>query len=95
MLAAAAGVIDFLYTVPPESSAKNRGLLHGGLNSLVLLLFIYVAYRLGSPTAEPDGATLPLMGIGVVILAISGWWAARWFIVTRLGLIGDMPAQAN
>jgi Predicted membrane protein len=35
VLSAAAGVIDFLYTVPPESSAKNRGLLHGGLNSLV------------------------------------------------------------
>jgi len=53
VLAAGAGVIDWLYSVPPESSAKNRGLLHGGLNSLALLLFIYVAYRLGSLQQRP------------------------------------------
>src|SRR5215831_3092713 len=40
VLAAAAGIIDWLFTVPPESSAKQRGLIHGGLNSLCLLLFI-------------------------------------------------------
>ena len=86
VLAAAAGVIDFLYTVPPESSAKNRGLLHGGLNSLVLLLFIYVAYRLGSPSAAPDGATLLLMGIGVVILAISGWLGGTLVYRNQIGI---------
>jgi uncharacterized membrane protein/nitrite reductase/ring-hydroxylating ferredoxin subunit len=86
VLAATAGVIDFLYTVPPESSAKNRGLLHGGLNSLVLLLFIYVAYRLGSPSAAPDGATLLLMGIGVVILAISGWLGGTLVYRNQIGV---------
>jgi nitrite reductase/ring-hydroxylating ferredoxin subunit/uncharacterized membrane protein len=86
VLSAAAGVIDFLYTVPPESSAKNRGLLHGGLNSFVLLLFIYVAYRLGSPSAAPDGATLLLMGIGVVILAVSGWLGGTLVYRNQIGI---------
>ena len=86
VLSAAAGVIDFLYTVPPESSAKNRGLLHGGLNSLVLLLFIYVAYRLGSPSAAPDGATLLLMGAGVVILAVSGWLGGTLVYRNQIGV---------
>jgi nitrite reductase/ring-hydroxylating ferredoxin subunit/uncharacterized membrane protein len=86
VLAATAGVIDFLYTVPPESSAKNRGLLHGSLNSLVLLLFIYVAYRLGSPAAAPDGATLLLMGIGVVILAFSGWLGGTLVYRNQIGI---------
>jgi uncharacterized membrane protein/nitrite reductase/ring-hydroxylating ferredoxin subunit len=86
VLAAAAGVIDWLYTVPPESSAKNRGLLHGGLNSLALLLFIYVAYRLGSPSAVPDSATLLLMAIGVVIVAISGWMGGTLVYRNQIGI---------
>ena len=77
VMAAAAGIIDWLFTVPPESSARQRGLIHGGLNALNLLLFIYVAYRLGSPSAAPDGITLFLMAIGVVILAVAGWLYLR------------------
>ncbi|HEY4677932.1 MAG TPA: DUF2231 domain-containing protein [Candidatus Angelobacter sp.] len=86
VLAATAGVVDWLYTVPPESSAKNRGLLHGGLNSFALLLFIYVAYRLGSPSAAPDGPTLLLMGIGVVIVAISGWLGGTLVYRNQIGV---------
>src|ERR1051325_10833932 len=86
VLAAGAGVIDWLYSVPPESSAKNRGLLHGGLNSLALLLFIYVAYRLGSPSSVPDGATLVLMAIGVVIVAISGWLGGTLVYRNQIGI---------
>jgi nitrite reductase/ring-hydroxylating ferredoxin subunit/uncharacterized membrane protein len=86
VLSAAAGVIDLLYTVPPESSARNRGLLHGGLNTFTLLLFIYVAYRLGSPSAAPDGATLSLMAIGVVVLAISGWLGGTLVYRNQIGI---------
>jgi nitrite reductase/ring-hydroxylating ferredoxin subunit/uncharacterized membrane protein len=86
VLSAAAGVIDWLYIIPPESSAKNRGLLHGGLNSFALLLFIYIAYRLGSPSAAPDGATLLLMGIGVVVLAISGWLGGTLVYRNQIGI---------
>ncbi|HEY2171324.1 MAG TPA: DUF2231 domain-containing protein [Candidatus Angelobacter sp.] len=86
VLAATAGVIDWLYTVPPESSAKNRGLLHGGLNSLALLLFIYVAYRLGSPSAVPDGATLLVMAIGVAIVAIAGWMGGTLVFRNQIGV---------
>jgi len=86
VLAAVAGVVDWLYTVPPESSAKNRGAIHGGLNSLALLLFIYVAYRLGSPSSEPDGLTLLLMGIGVVIIAVSGWLGGTLVYRNQIGV---------
>ena len=86
VLSAVAGVIDLLQTVPPESSARNRGLLHGGLNSFALLLFIYVAYRLGSPSAVPEGVTLLLMGIGVVTIAISGWLGGTLVYRNQIGV---------
>jgi len=50
------------------------------------LLFIYVAYRLGSPSAAPDGLTLLLMGIGVVILAISGWLGGTLVYRNQIGI---------
>ncbi len=73
VLAALPGAIDWLTVVPPQSSAKQRGLLHGGLNTLNLLLFIYIAYRIGSPGNRADGMTLFLMAIGIVVLGIAGW----------------------
>jgi nitrite reductase/ring-hydroxylating ferredoxin subunit/uncharacterized membrane protein len=86
VLAAGAGVMDWLFTVPPESSAKQRGLIHGGLNALNLLLFIYVAYRLGSPSTAPDGITLFLMALGVAILGVAGWMGGTLVYRNQIGV---------
>src|SRR5215813_15575185 len=73
LLAAVPGAIDWLTIVPPNSSAKRRGAIHGSLNTLALLLFIYIAYRQGGAANEPDKVTLLLMALGVVMLGVSGW----------------------
>ena len=85
-LAAVPGLIDWLTVVPPQSSAKRRGLLHGSLNSLNLLLFIYIAYRLGSPSTQPDGVTLFLMVAGIVILGIAGWLGGTLVYRNQIGV---------
>jgi uncharacterized membrane protein/nitrite reductase/ring-hydroxylating ferredoxin subunit len=85
-LAAVPGVIDWLLVVPPKSSAKNRGLLHGSLNVVVLLLFIAVAYRQGSPLTQPDGLNLVLMAIGVVVLGFSGWLGGTLVYRNQIGV---------
>src|SRR5690349_11225011 len=84
--AAVPGAVDWMTVVPPESSAKRRGLIHGSLNSLNLLLFIYIAYRLGSPASRPDGLTLGLMAIGVVILGIAGWMGGTLVYRNQIGI---------
>jgi uncharacterized membrane protein len=40
LLAAVPGLIDFIYTVPPKSSAKKRAAQHGIINSIMLVCFI-------------------------------------------------------
>lgn len=85
-LAALAGFVDWLTVVPPNSSAKQRGLLHGGLNALNLLLFIYVAYRLASPDARPDGATLLWMTAGIIALGIAGWLGGTLVYRNQIGI---------
>src|SRR5262245_54351922 len=55
LCAAIPGLIDWFSVVPPKSSAKNRGLLHAGLNVLVLLAFIIIAVHRSSAIEEPHG----------------------------------------
>ena len=83
--AAIPGVIDLYGVVPPRSSGRNRGLLHGGLNSLVLVLFIAsVVYR-GGP-AQPDRISLILSALGVAVLLYSGWLGGTLVYRNQIGV---------
>lgn len=86
VLAAIAGTVDWWTVVPPQSSAKTRGLIHGALNVLALVLFISVAARQGGPAAEPDKITLALMAIGVIVLGISGWLGGTLVYRNQIGV---------
>ncbi len=72
-LAALPGVVDLFSIIPPNSSAKSRGYLHGGLNVAALVLFIVIAARRGNATVVPDQLSLILSALGVIGLGISGW----------------------
>ena len=86
VLAAVPGVIDLLYAVPPNSSARQRGIIHGALNTLNLLFFIYVAYRIGSPTVPADGVTIFLMFLGLASLTAAGWMGATLVYRNQIGV---------
>ncbi|HSM87387.1 MAG TPA: DUF2231 domain-containing protein [Candidatus Limnocylindrales bacterium] len=85
-VAAIPGTVDLFTVVPPQSSAKRRGLLHGSLNVIILLLFIYVAARRGSAAVQPDGVTLLVMGIGILLLGTSGWLGGTLVYRNQIGV---------
>ena len=85
-LAAGPGFIDWWSVVPRASSARNRGLLHGGLNVVALLLFIYVAWRQGSASSRPDALTLIVMSAGVVLLGFTGWLGGTLVYRNQIGV---------
>lgn len=85
VLAALPGAIDWLTIVPPRSSAKSRGLLHGSLNVLALILFSYAAARQG-PSSKPDEIVLFVMAVGVVVLGISGWLGGTLVYRNQIGV---------
>ena len=84
--AAIPGVIDLFGVVPDRSSARNRGYLHGGLNSLALLLFIFIAVRRGSGNAPADGLSLGLEAIGVALILFSGWLGGTLVYRNQIGV---------
>lgn len=71
LLAAVPGAIDYVYTVPPNSSGKARATTHALLNVTALVLFA-VAWTLRAADGSPGAGPLALEIIGAGILAYSG-----------------------
>jgi uncharacterized membrane protein/nitrite reductase/ring-hydroxylating ferredoxin subunit len=84
LVAAVPGIIDYIYTVPPDSSAKKRGAKHGILNTLVVILFI-TAYML----KRGDNGTsliIVLEAVGSVLLGVSGWLGGTLSYRNQIGV---------
>jgi nitrite reductase/ring-hydroxylating ferredoxin subunit/uncharacterized membrane protein len=71
VLAAVPGAIDYLYAVPPQSSAKQRATKHalGNITALALFLFSWIAR---SPDGSMGTVTLVLEVLGGAIMGWSG-----------------------
>jgi nitrite reductase/ring-hydroxylating ferredoxin subunit/uncharacterized membrane protein len=86
VLAAVPGVIDLFGSIPDRSSARKRGYIHGGVNSLALLIFIYAAWRQGSPTALPDKITVAVELLGILAIGYSGWLGGTLVYRNQIGV---------
>jgi nitrite reductase/ring-hydroxylating ferredoxin subunit/uncharacterized membrane protein len=85
-LAAIAGAIDLFGVVPSRSSAKKRGYIHALLNVAALALFIIVAARRGGSAAMPDGPSILLSAISVVLILCSGWLGGTLVYRNQIGV---------
>ncbi len=86
VLAAVAGTIDLFYAIPKQSSARSRGYIHGGLNTLVLIIFIVIAAHRGRPSTIPDNFSLLLSGLAVIGLGVSGWLGGTLAYRNQIGV---------
>ena len=80
LLAAVPGLIDYVYTVPPNSSGKTRATKHAVANVVVLVLFA-LAWFSRRPGFEPGVLTLALELAGAALLMYSGYLGGT--LVTR------------
>ena len=85
VLAAVPGFIDYVYTVPPDSSAKARATKHMLANLSAVATFALAWWIRGESTARPGLPVLGLEGIGLVVLAAGAYIGGT--LVTR-NLIG-------
>jgi len=85
LLAAVPGIIDYLFTIPPKSSAKKRGTRHGLLNISVVVLF-FVAWLLKRDPDLPAFWIILLELAGVVGLGISGWMGGTLVYRNQIGV---------
>ena len=92
LVAAVFGLIDWV-GIPSGTRAKTIGLLHGGTNVLVVLLFIGSWFIRGSATNTPSNGALTLSFIAVVLALVGGWLGGE--LVDRLGIGVDKGANPN
>ena len=84
--AAIPGVIDLFGVVPPNSSGRRRGYLHGGLNGLIVLVFIWMAAYRGDAATQPNGFALLIQGCAIVVLGYSGWLGGTLAYRNQIGV---------
>ena len=84
--AAIPGVIDLLGVVPPNSSGRTRGWLHGGLNAVILAVFIWMAAYRGNAGTQPDRLALIVQGCAVIALGFSGWLGGTLAYRNQIGV---------
>jgi nitrite reductase/ring-hydroxylating ferredoxin subunit/uncharacterized membrane protein len=86
LVAAVPGVVDYLYTVPPNSSGRKRATRHMLVNLLALALFALVWFIRGAPEIPPDPATLLIEGVAVLLLAMGGWMGGTLVYRNQIGI---------
>jgi uncharacterized membrane protein len=89
LLAAVFGFWDWL-TIPAKTRAKRIGLLHGGINVIVVVMFIasWLMRRADELHHVPSPAALVISCIAILLVMMSGWLGGE--LVERLG-IGVAP----
>ncbi len=86
LVAAVPGVIDYLQTIPPDSSGKRHARRHMLLNVGVLVLFALAFWVRGGPGVPPDEPILGLELLGVLLLGWSGWIGGTLVYRNQIGV---------
>ncbi len=93
LLAAVFGFWDWLH-VPSHTRAKQIGLMHGGGNVVLVVLFaIAFALRTSAPGYAPSTLPFIIELIGLVLGACTGWLGGE--LVDRLGVGVDRGANLD
>jgi len=85
LMAAVPGLIDYHYTVPPDSSAKTRAIKHGLINSGAVIIFT-VTFLLRLNTNIDLAYVIAMEVIGFVLLCIAGWLGGILIIRNQIGI---------
>ncbi|MEO6905274.1 MAG: DUF2231 domain-containing protein [Ginsengibacter sp.] len=85
LVAAVPGLIDYLYTVPPKSSAKERGLKHALVNVSHLILF-FIALMIRKNEEANLNVILILEAVGVVLIFIAGYMGGTLVYRNQIGV---------
>ncbi len=87
LLAAIPGFIDYLFTIPPESSAKKRGAKHAIANVSHLILF-FIALMMKINETSNITVILILEAVGVVLIFIAGYLGGTLIYRNQIGVDG-------
>jgi nitrite reductase/ring-hydroxylating ferredoxin subunit/uncharacterized membrane protein len=86
LVAAVPGLIDYLYTIPPRSSAKRRGTYHALANVSAVALFGLAHRRQRRSDGRPGVVTLLAELAGTGLLMGGGWMGGTLVYRNQIGV---------
>lgn len=86
VVAAVPGFIDYLYSVPPRSSAKRRATRHLLVNLSAVALFVIALLVRDGGAPGPGAGTLVLQGAGLILLGMGGWMGGTLVNRNQIGV---------
>jgi uncharacterized membrane protein/nitrite reductase/ring-hydroxylating ferredoxin subunit len=86
LLAAIPGFIDYLFTVPPNSSGKVRATKHMVINLSAVGLFVVAWVLRGDAVARPEMLQLLLEVAGAGLLSVGGWMGGTLAYRNQIGV---------
>lgn len=100
LLAAVPGFIDYIYTVPPNSSGRKRATQHMVLNLIAVALYALAWFLRGDPAVQPDIPVIGLEVLGFGCLLVAGWMGSKLIydnkaaVVTRYARAGRWSEES-
>ena len=85
LLAAIPGIVDYIFIVPPKSSAKRRTVKHGLTNIIVVIIFV-VALVFRQKQDIPFLFIICLEMVGIILLSIAGWLGGTLVYRNQIGV---------
>ena len=86
LAAGAAGLVDFLYVVPPNSSGKKRATWHMGVNVSALFLVACGWALRDWNTLRPQPLAIALEGVAVALMTYGGWLGGTLVYRNQIGV---------
>jgi uncharacterized membrane protein/nitrite reductase/ring-hydroxylating ferredoxin subunit len=84
LLAAVPGIIDYFFTVPPQSSAKKRATKHALVNILSVVAFSIALFQKSQHSNSV--AILILEIVGMILLLFGGWMGGTLAYRNQIGV---------
>jgi nitrite reductase/ring-hydroxylating ferredoxin subunit/uncharacterized membrane protein len=86
IIAGVPGFIDYLFTVPPDSSAKRRATWHMGVNLTALALIACGWIFRDVETLRPGTLTIVLESAGIGLMSWGGWMGGTLVYRNQIGV---------
>jgi nitrite reductase/ring-hydroxylating ferredoxin subunit/uncharacterized membrane protein len=85
-LAAIPGIIDYVKTVPPKSSAKKRGAKHALTNAAVIIFYVAALVYRAKNEVPNINILIALEGAGWLLLLFAGWMGGTLVYRNQIGV---------
>jgi nitrite reductase/ring-hydroxylating ferredoxin subunit/uncharacterized membrane protein len=86
LVAAVPGLVDLLWSVPPRSSGKARGLKHAAANLSATALFAAAWWLRGDVALPPGTTVLGAEALGTLLLGVGGWMGGTLVARNQIGV---------